>query len=372
MLKPGIILVTSSGETGNAVYVNELFQGAIGSPDLLRILPDQERIRVGYLYAFLGSRFGKGLLTQGTYGGVIPHIEAAHVLDLPVPRLDDSMEAAIHELVEQAASKRVEANERLRAARDRVYEVTGLPRRNPAPVGRNLAGARTFSIPQSQLGSRFEARYHDTFVRELRDDIEAAGNSAALADLTVSVHEQKRYKLFNATKNGLPFIGSGEMFASRPRPHRLLSRRIPEIEELLVAPGTILVAKSGQIYSILGDVVMVGRSLTGIAVSWHALRILPDPQKCHPGFLYAFLSLPDYGYGQIVSTAYGTSIPEISTEDVKRVRVSLPDEDDREAIGLEVMRAVTLRDEANDLEDEAQALLRDALGLAAETAGEKP
>jgi hypothetical protein len=159
-------------------------------------------------------------------------------------------------------------------------------------------------------------------------------------------------------------MGTGDMFSARPKPHRHVSRRIPGIESLLVDKGTILIAKSGQIYSILGDSVLAGRSLAGIAMSWHALRVVPDASLLHPGFLFAFLSLPDYGYGQIAATAYGTSIPEVSTEHVKQMLVPVPEKGACDEIGAEVELAIELRDQANDLEDEAQALLRQALDAA--------
>jgi len=168
MLKPGTILVTCSGDIGRVVYVNNLFEEAVGSPDLLRVEPDPTKVLPGYLYTFLSSPMGRGLLSRGTYGGVIPHIETAHVLDLPVPRLEDKTEAAIHRCIVDAALRREEANWKLTQARSRVYDVTSLPRYELAPVGRNLKGVRTFSVSQTIIGHRLEARFHDTFVREMQ------------------------------------------------------------------------------------------------------------------------------------------------------------------------------------------------------------
>ena len=114
-----MILVTCSGTIGNSVYVNANFKDAVGSPDLLRIVADPAKIPPGYLYAFLSSPLGKALIEQKTYGAVVPHIEAHHVTDLPIPRLDPATELRIHELIERAAALRVEANEKLAQARER-------------------------------------------------------------------------------------------------------------------------------------------------------------------------------------------------------------------------------------------------------------
>lgn len=364
VLRPGTILVTSSGDPGRAVFVNELFAGAIGSPDILRIVPDAARIPPGYLFAFLASDIGRGLLTQGTYGGVIPHIEAVHVLDLPVPRLDGSIELAIHERIEQAAAKRVEANRKLQRARARIYEITGLPRYERAPVGRNLAGARTFTVSHSSLGHRLEARYHDVLVREMQERIRlnSACDCILLKDCTSALFLPARGKWINVSVDGIPLVGSGDMFSARPTVSRHVSATLsPGIRDLIVHEGDILVARSGQIYSILGDVVLVSRGLAGKAVTEHAIRVRPDPSIVHPGYLFAFLSLPDYGYGQMIRTAYGTSIPSLSVDDMAEVLVPLPNRELRDAIGKEVVAAIEMRDEANDLEDEAQDILSRAL-----------
>ena len=122
-----MILVTCSGTIGNTVYVNADFKGAVGSPDLLRIVADPAKIPPGYLYAFLSSPLGKALIEQRTYGAVVPHIEAHHVVDLPIPRLDPATEQGVHELIEQAAGLRVEATTALTEAQDKLFEFSGLP-----------------------------------------------------------------------------------------------------------------------------------------------------------------------------------------------------------------------------------------------------
>jgi type I restriction enzyme S subunit len=364
-IREGWVLISRSGAIGNFAYVREDMDGLIGSDDLIRIVPKSGGAPGGYLFTYLTSDIGIAMLRRSTYGAVIQHIEPHHIADLPVPRLGAATEEAIHARITATASKRVEANRRLTAARARVYEVTGLPRRDPAPVGRNLRGLRTFSVQGSELGSRLEARFHDTLVREMELVIQDRCDYGPLCDVTEAIYDEHRHKLFDAAENCLPFIGTGDMFTARPKPHRHVSRRIAGIESLCVPEGVILVAKSGQIYSILGDVILTGKSIAGMAVSWHALRVVPNPTIVHPGYLFAFLSLPDYGYGQIVRTAYGTSIPEVSTEHIKRVLIPLPERSLRDEIGREVAQAIVLRDEANDLEDEAQRLLRAALGAAA-------
>ena len=68
--------------------------GMACSEDVLRVVPDPDRILPGYLYAFLSSKFGKSLVVGGTYGAIIPHIEPHHIASLPVPRLGEELESS--------------------------------------------------------------------------------------------------------------------------------------------------------------------------------------------------------------------------------------------------------------------------------------
>jgi len=121
------ILLSRSGTIGNLVYVRADMEGLIGSDDIIRIVADPNRIPPGYLYAYLSSPLGRSLIEQKTYGAVIPHIEAHHVVDLPIPRLDAATEERIHGLIEQAAQLRAEANELIAKARQDLVLQVDLP-----------------------------------------------------------------------------------------------------------------------------------------------------------------------------------------------------------------------------------------------------
>lgn len=362
ILQCGWTLISRSGTIGNVVYANDDLAGKAASEHIMRVVPN-DRVKSGYLFAWLASSRGVGLIKQSSFGSVIPTIEPAYVASLPIPRLGEKLETAIHQLVERAATKRTLANENLRRARSRVYEVTGLPRYDCAPVGRNLAGPRTYLIRQSALGTRLEARYHDAFVSELEEQLMSNRRCAwtFLGDCA-DTFLPNRGKWIDVSVGGIPLVSSGDMFLARPVASRTVSaQRPPAVAQLVVRRNDILVARSGQIYSILGDAVIVGRSLVGKAVTEDAIRIQMKSSGIHPGFLYAFLTLPDYGYGQIVHTAYGTSIPHIPVDQLPTIKVPLPDRKDRDAIGEDVFRAVGLRDDANDLEEEAQRMLGEAI-----------
>lgn len=365
ILKRGWTLISRSGTIGNVVYVNTDLCGKGASEHIMRVVPNA-RVPSGYVYAWLASPGGVGLIKQNTFGSVIPTIEPNYVADLPIPRLGEKVEMCIHDLVENAATKRAAANWKCLQARALVYEVTGLPPYASAPVGRNLAGPRAYLIDHSELATRFEARYHDAFVHELEDRIRYNQYCGwtSLGECARTFLPD-RGKWTDVVAGGIPLVSSGDMFLARPIASRMISAKLsPRATQLIVRHGDILVARSGQIYSILGDVVIAGRGLAGRAVTEDAIRICANHDVVHPGYLYAFLTLPDYGYSQLVRTAYGTSIPHLPVHELPAIIVPLPDKTKRDTIGDTVLQAIELRDEANDLENEAQQLLNDALSAA--------
>lgn len=84
MPKKGWLLVTCGGTIGNVVYVdNQLSRCAI-SQHVIRIVPHS--IEDSYLlFALLSSPIGYDLITNYTYGSVIPQVEPHHLALIPVP-----------------------------------------------------------------------------------------------------------------------------------------------------------------------------------------------------------------------------------------------------------------------------------------------
>jgi hypothetical protein len=109
-IKENWILVSCSGTIGNTVFTNRDFVDKTASQHIMRIIPDKQKIKEGFLYAYLSSKYGYALLIQGTYGAVIQHIEPAHIENIPVPIFPESKQQEIHNLIIESANLRVEAN----------------------------------------------------------------------------------------------------------------------------------------------------------------------------------------------------------------------------------------------------------------------
>jgi type I restriction enzyme, S subunit len=128
-LQAGMTMISCSGTIGRMTYVRPDMEGMWSSQDVLKVVPDPERIPPGYLYAFLSSRYGVPMVVSGTYGAIIQHIEAEHISGLEIPRFDPAAEQSIHAMVAKAAELRCRAAKVLREVAsqfDSAYKDLGL------------------------------------------------------------------------------------------------------------------------------------------------------------------------------------------------------------------------------------------------------
>lgn len=115
LLRSGWIAMACSGQlyglNGSVVLLNDRHEGVFGSHDLIRIVPDEHKIRSGYLLAVLGHpTLGRPMVLRHGYGTSIPHLEAGDVGTIPIPRFDSATESPIAEAMESAAELRAEAD----------------------------------------------------------------------------------------------------------------------------------------------------------------------------------------------------------------------------------------------------------------------
>ena len=158
----------------------------------------------------------------------------------------------------------------------------------------------------------------------------------------------KRNYIDSTHPNSIGFVGSSEMLGCYPKPIKFLEDN-KIVKELHVHYGNILISRSGTI----GNLTFVGKTLEKLLVSEHAIRM-----ECrdYPGYVYAYLRTKT-GQLLICSNIYGAVIKEIEPEHL--ATVPIPDAPDaiKKLIHDLIIRSYELRDESNDLIDEATALL---------------
>lgn len=108
-LQRGWILMTCSGTIGRTCMVWKNFEEYVGTHDLIRLVPDEQRIDGGYLYAFLSSDYGKQQVLRYRHGSVIDHVTPEQVQQVLIPLPSRREQTAIGDKVRDAYDKRAEA-----------------------------------------------------------------------------------------------------------------------------------------------------------------------------------------------------------------------------------------------------------------------
>lgn len=177
--------------------------------------------------------------------------------------------------------------------------------------------------------------------------------------LCQEAHNAFRFKrIYVNPEYGVPFLSSSEIISLRPNTNRYLSRtHTPNLEKLLIKKWDILISCSGTI----GNIGLASELFTGKALSQDPIRLRAnDPDTA--GFITAFLR-SRYGRPQLIQGTYGSVITHIEPEHLERVVIPNLPPIRCIAIGRSMCRAGELRDEANQLLDQADRLLHERLNL---------
>jgi type I restriction enzyme S subunit len=162
----------------------------------------------------------------------------------------------------------------------------------------------------------------------------------------------------NNPAHGVPFLGSTDILASDLSWLSLLARKqVAANPRFTIQEGWILITRSGTI----GKMAYTRKDMAGMACSEHVMRIVPDPDKILPGYLYAYLS-SRFGVPLVVSGTYGAIIQHIEPYHIANIPVPIaPNSLQRKAHDL-ILLSGEKRGEAKQQLEKAQAILIATIG----------
>lgn len=354
-LQKGSLAVTCSGTIGRVVYVSDTLAGLVFSDDLIRLECDSEA-DAAYLYAFLKTSTGQGMLLSSQYG-MIKHITPEHLAKIPVPVIDPVIQHKIASLILSSYKLRDKSNLMLKAAETMLIEELDLP-----PM-ENLKGDGNqpivFQSKFSRLADRFEPTFHNPLVSRITNAMERkaarlsyVGSSELSSEIILPGIFKRTY--VNSDR-GVVFLGGKQLGELDPADKKYLSickheERIKK--ELLIKEGYILVTCSGTI----GNVAFAPKHWENWTVSQHVMRIVPANNDI-AGYLYVFLA-SEYGKALIQSCSYGAVIKEINAAQLGGVAVPiLENADVQKEINSLALKANRLRHCAYMLEQKALKIM---------------
>jgi hypothetical protein len=346
-VQAGEILLTCSGSVGRTILAYRPFEGVLITHDLLRIDPIEKK-HWGWIYAYLRSAKCRSMMTSAKYGHVIKHLEVSHLDALPVPDIDDNLVPEFTKAAQAILSKRNAAWDLMTEAEAIIDEQIGkMECRQNAETG---FSADTSSIFGKRR--RLEAAYHHPMVGAILKRFKKLGlTTETLDDVSERIWWLTRFKRVFGDE-GMPYMSADELFSVNPIiSKRVMVEQAETPEDYFVNEDWILMACSGQTYGLNGSVSLLDKRHEQYFFSHDIVRIIPNRERIRPGYLYAVLGHPRLGRPLVIRHAYGTSIPHLDPGDVATIPVVRLGDDFEKTIATKMEESVSLRAEAEELEN---------------------
>jgi type I restriction enzyme, S subunit len=212
-----------------------------------------------------------------------------------------------------------------------------------------------------QMNFRLEASVFNIEAQRAKDDLKKIKypiRPLCGTDGIATAYLRLRFKRVFVEKSDLPIYQPSQLSEIKPKPELFISHLTnTNIEALRVKKNQILLTCSGTV----GKCTIVSQSLDGEIFSHDLLRI-STINPVDTGYLYAYLKTLT---GQLILTTnnYGAVIQHIEPEHLEKFPVPYPNEEIRSIISERIQKSFEDRDKSNQLLDEAEIHLTNALKL---------
>ena len=356
MLKKGWILISRSGTIGNCAFANAKHAQKLASEDVIRLVPNNI-LRGGLVYAYLASKYGYSLLTQGTFGAVIQHIEPNFVASLPIPNFPDAIQNDVDNLIQESAKLREEAGDCLHEAETIMN--------NFIPLKFEKTGFKTKSVSYSNIKDSLQLRIDPPALInngvEVMDRLLSSMESKKIGDLNVKVYRPGIFKRVYV-ENGFPYIKGGEVFFTNPfRRCVYVSRtKTPFVDEMKLKEGQILIMCAGTVS--VGKVKLITKEYEdkNCIGSQDIIRLESEDDLFTKEYLFMYLQLP-FVYDYIISMKYGSVIERIEPFHIESIPIITPSNEMSKKITSIIKRYIDLSYKAFNAEEKAIKMVEEEI-----------
>ena len=153
------ILLTSIGTVGNAgIFLQDKFEKANISQNLVKIRVNRKNINPYYLVIFLNSKYGRFQILRFVQGNNQPYINFPSIKKILVPLLPHDFQLHIEQLVKEAYEKRKLAGQKYQQAEELLYELLGISKEEIERLEAEKAYEVNFK--EVKQAFRFDAEYY--------------------------------------------------------------------------------------------------------------------------------------------------------------------------------------------------------------------
>jgi restriction endonuclease S subunit len=361
LVKEGDILVTGFGTIGNVRIVSKFQNDVCYANNVCRIRTNGTMKR-GFLYAFLSSIYGNAQLNKNASGSVVKYIEAPGIKKTLIPKLPESFQKEVDDLIQESARLREEATDALEEAQRLLKREANL--RDLTPEDYDYYGSRNskrdvscFTINRKDITTttinafNLSARIRKTKqmmhceVMPLKDTL--VFNDTFSTGSFPRIEVKKGY--------GIMLINQSDIFDTIVK-GKYISKRNVKIDNL-IEYGEVLIAGVGT----LGEnetfcrCIFANEDLVGQLVSGEFIRMKTN-NKIPSGYLFAWLST-EYGFRFIRNLQAGTKLCRPIPRLLLEIPVPIVSNDKMNNIDVLVRNAHTKRYQANCKERKAISLV---------------
>ena len=364
-LQKGWTLISRSGTIGNCAFANAKHAQKLASEHVIRLWPNN-MLRGGLVYAYLASKYGHSLLTQGTFGAVIQHIEPAFVGSILIPSFPESFQKEVDDLIQESARLREEAADMLSEAERLLKTSANLRDLTPEDY--------------DYFGPRGAGREVSCFVRKRKDITTTTFNAFNLSErirktraaMTCTTRPLREVLLGGDTfsscsvpsievkpEHGIMFINQKDIFDNIIK-GKWVSKRNVSLDKL-VEYGEVIVACDGTLgeNELFCRALFANEDLQGALISTHFIRMKTN-NIVSPGYLFTWLN-SDYGFRFIRNCQAGTKLCHPIPTMFLDIPVPIISPDIVNEIDQLVKEAHTKRYEANENERKAIRMVEEEI-----------
>ena len=224
------------------------------------------------------------------------------------------------------------------------------------------AASSSINVPLQALHQgelRLDARYYNNTAVKARLLLEEGEfDKATLGFLVNSITYPTRFKrIYTRSKEyGVPFLQASMLLHFRPSSQAYLVKRQVELKECIVPEHWLLITRSGSV----GRCVIVGKHLARFAITDDVIRV--EPGDVPIGYLYAFL-MSWSGQALLTKNQYGAVIKHLEPHQISGIPIPLLPDVEVNKISDGILTAYALREEANELLDDATNVFYKNLGI---------
>ena len=319
LLHKGWTLISRSGTIGNCAFANAKHAQKLASEDVIRLVPNNI-LRGGLVYAYLASKYGHSLLTQGTFGAVIQHIEPEFVGSLPIPQFPDSFQKEVDDLMQESARLREEAMDALEEAKELIANFCKIEYESIC-IEKSLS--TSIKNVRSTLNTRFDPTiYINKGVHWVKS---TQRQSVCIGELNIKMWYPGIFKRAYV-KDGLPYMKGSSVFDVNPFKtcDHLSKARTPKLDDLWLKEGMLLITCAGA----CGLIKMITKEYEdkGAIGSPDIIRLVSNDSLFTSEYLFAYLQLPPI-YDYMQSLKYGSVIERFDIENIKTIPIIRPTEE---------------------------------------------